>query len=495
MPHILIVEDNPDWTSTLKGFLVDAGYNESEITIAANEGEALSAIVQRPYVLAIVDVRLHGKEDDDSGISLALAIRKLSPCTKVIMQTGYKAQPSKVVRAIRYCGVADFIEKSQLGSDGDVDLALLVQRVLDKPEFEDQPEAGCLAIWLEHGHPLVFHARGEYVCINRTAQPLDLDLDKYRKQAHIAYTITGLEDRRTEVKDIGERIYKAIFGHPETLAVYTKAKVTNALMCLSFETCREMLGLPLEFLFDHDSGDYVVLDRPVYRFIAGVAPKHRALAPRVLADLPGKLRILLVASNTLPPIKGVDMEVAELAKSLRAHSDLVEIQLISTEEATHDRVKEEIGKWNPHVLHYAGHGYYDPQSPEESCLFFWPQENKDGMVITMKSQELKTLLEDSDIRLVYLSCCSGATTGEKAGLLHDDFLGLADAVVHGGVPTVLGYRWPVKDRWAPKLACAFYKSLLQQGHPAVALWQARRELAGMDKNNMTWLSPIMVHQA
>ena len=79
MPQILIVEDSPDWAATLKGFLVDAGHSEGDITTAANESQALVAIVQRSYDLAIVDVRLHGKQDDDSGISLALAIRKLSP--------------------------------------------------------------------------------------------------------------------------------------------------------------------------------------------------------------------------------------------------------------------------------------------------------------------------------------------------------------------------------------------------------------------------------
>ena len=112
----------------------------------------------------------------------------------------------------------------------------------------------------------------------------------------------------------------------------------------------------------------------------------------------------------------------------------------------------------------------------------------------MKSRELRTLLQESDVRLVYLSCCNGATTGERADLLHDDFLGLVDTIVQSGVPTALGYRRPVEDRWAPTLACAFYESLLQQGHPGVALWRARCELAGIDKNSLTWLSPIMVHQ-
>jgi CHAT domain-containing protein len=78
--------------------------------------------------------------------------------------------------------------------------------------------------------------------------------------------------------------------------------------------------------------------------------------------------------------------------------------------------------------------------------------------------------------------------------MDDDFLGIADAVVQAGVPSTLGFRWPVSDVGAPKLAKAFYGSLLRQGSPEIALWKARRELAGLGRDDPTWLSPILIHQ-
>ena len=111
----------------------------------------------------------------------------------------------------------------------------------------------------------------------------------------------------------------------------------------------------------------------------------------------------------------------------------------------------------------------------------------------MKATELKLLLEQSGARLVYLSCCYSTTAAGEVALLDDDFLGLADAAVQAGVPSVLGFRWPVADDGARRLALTFYQSLLDQGRPDVALFKARRELA-IDRNEPTWLSPILIHQ-
>jgi len=111
----------------------------------------------------------------------------------------------------------------------------------------------------------------------------------------------------------------------------------------------------------------------------------------------------------------------------------------------------------------------------------------------MTAAELKMLLGQSEVRLVYLSCCYGTATGASQTSLDDDFLGLADAVAQAGVPSVLGFRWPVSDDGARRLALAFYKSLLEQGSPEIALWNARCELA-INRNDTTWLSPVLIHQ-
>jgi CHAT domain-containing protein len=105
------------------------------------------------------------------------------------------------------------------------------------------------------------------------------------------------------------------------------------------------------------------------------------------------------------------------------------------------------------------------------------------------------LLRDSNVRFVYLSCCRGTTTSAAANLVDNDFLGIADGIIHAGVPAVLGFRWPVSDSGAKTLALEFYTSLAKQGQLDTALLDARREVATRNRDDITWLSPILIMQA
>jgi CHAT domain-containing protein len=79
--------------------------------------------------------------------------------------------------------------------------------------------------------------------------------------------------------------------------------------------------------------------------------------------------------------------------------------------------------------------------------------------------------------------------------LDDDYLGIADGIIQAGIPSVLGFRWPVSVGGAWKLALDFYRSFLRYGSPEHALLDARRELAMSDLNNPDWASPVLVVQS
>jgi len=191
----------------------------------------------------------------------------------------------------------------------------------------------------------------------------------------------------------------------------------------------------------------------------------------------------------------VDEEVRILEGKIKGQKRIpVYVTSIPTAQANYERIKSELSTTKYDIIHYAGHGSYVASSPEESCLYFWRDENR-SEIVKMTAAELKMLLEQSDARFIYLSSCYGSASGGSADLLDDDFLGLADAVIQAGVPSALGFRWPVSDIGAQGLASTFYQSLLEQGSPEIALWHARRELAAVGRNDPTWLSPILIHQA
>jgi CHAT domain-containing protein len=396
-----------------------------------------------------------------------------------------------VVKSIKFFGVEDFIEKSSLGGSSGVDLAAIVKEILDKPSFElglDQ-----LSLSFELGQPIMVRTRGAHVCALRTNKVCQLSVPIYNRRAQEARTAP---DSRFNVKVMGHELYRDIFENcHEVLATFSEAKAKRQPLCLSFEGARDFIGIPFEFTFLDQPAEYLILEHPVTRFINGVVPRRKALSPHAFAQLKGELRILIVASNTDPPITGVDQEAQHLAEFLERQRYVnVRVNLIPTEEATITRVRRVLRDCQVHIFHYAGHGLYDELSPEKSALFFWSKKNRKGSVESLSAAMLKRLLQDSEVRFAYFSSCLGSATGSESQLMDDDFLGIADAVVQAGVPSTLGFRWPVSDVGAPKLAEAFYRSLLRQGSPEIALWEARRELAGLNRDDPTWLSPILIHQ-
>ncbi len=499
MYKILVVDDEPDFRDTLRGRLSDEGHT---VRVASNEGQALDAVIQEPFDFALIDVRLHeGGEEDESGSSLAMAFRALDPKVHVILLTRY-VRAKQIVRAIRYLGVEQFVEKTP---DVVKQVLEIIAETRDRPGICDEPrepqlknfgDESRLSLSLVARQHLAIRSRGYHVCSRRSGRALVLDVERYARRTEVARQ--DWNNLRLQVEQIGRDLWRDVFGEqPEAKETYLTARASSQLLSLQFETPREYVCLPMEFMYSDAPQEYLVLQHPLARFVCEATPKREAISPRVLA-LTKELRVLIIASNTtsktLPPIDGADAEAQELSSYLKGQDRIpVDVKLIATEQATYERVRAELKAQNYDVVHYAGHGSYEADSPEESSLYFWAEADKQGGIVPMRATEVRLLLGQSGVRLVYLSSCYGTASGGKVALLDDDFLGLADAVAQAGVPSVVGYRWPVSDDGARRLALAFYKSLLDQGRPEVALWHARCELS-IDRNDTTWLSPILIHQ-
>lgn len=112
--RILIVDDMPDWRTTLSGILLDEGY---EVYTASSRDESLRLLAAERFHLAVLDVRLdESDEDNREGLELMRQIRTFDPTTLVIILTGY-ANVSMVQAALRpqSNGLAlaySFVEKS-----------------------------------------------------------------------------------------------------------------------------------------------------------------------------------------------------------------------------------------------------------------------------------------------------------------------------------------------------------------------------------------------
>jgi len=488
MTKVLVVDNDPDWQRKLEDLLRQVGY---DVEVADDESEAMDRLTQTQFQLALVDVRLHGEsKKDESGLSLAVAIRRLDPHVKIVLLTAFAPGTAQVVRAVRYQGVVNFIEKHKIKKASD--LQTIIEKALTESGFEEASELCQLSLSLEVGQPLVVRTQGKYVSAGRTSGVLELNLPRYLRRTETARGDPA--GFRFSIKGIGQDLYRDIFlSHKRVNDVYLAARAGSDLLSLSFEASREFLGAPLELLYSDELANYLSLLHPMSRFINGVVPQSRALSPEVLSQLKGKLRVLVIASDTRPPIALIDQIGEEIESLLKTHNSVV-VKLIPTAKATCAMVRHELKQCPYHIVHYVGHGLFEENSPEQSSLFFWEGQNRSGDVVPLSGAELRLLLQNSEVRLVHLSCCEGTRTGTAIDLLDDDYLGIADGIIQAGVPSVLGFRWPVSVGGARKLAIDFYRSLLKYGSPELALLDARRELAMSTLDTPDWASPILVVQ-
>ena len=106
------------------------------------------------------------------------------------------------------------------------------------------------------------------------------------------------------------------------------------------------------------------------------------------------------------------------------------------------------------IVHFAGHGRYDPINPDRSCWMF-----TDGPFYAF---ELQQTLANAEVRpwLIYGSACEGAQDGAASQSYHDGVYGMATAALSQGVAAYVGPLWRISDTDAKNMAAAFYEALL-----------------------------------
>jgi DNA-binding response OmpR family regulator len=100
--RVLVVDDEPDIRETLTDLLAADGY---EVSTAVDGADALSRVVAQRPNLVLLDVDMPRLR----GVEALVAIRALSPTTRVIMMSG-KADLDEAKRALA-AGAFDYVTK------------------------------------------------------------------------------------------------------------------------------------------------------------------------------------------------------------------------------------------------------------------------------------------------------------------------------------------------------------------------------------------------
>lgn len=142
--NVLVIDDLEDWRQVVGGLLQDAGY---DVKMAGDQDEAMRLLRARPYHVAIVDMRLDERDEQDrSGLNLAVRMKEHAPELSIIILTAYPALRS-AIDALQPSSNGDRLAYAYLEKAGIEHLLPKVEQAL----HNDARVNPHLEIVLEHG--------------------------------------------------------------------------------------------------------------------------------------------------------------------------------------------------------------------------------------------------------------------------------------------------------------------------------------------------------
>lgn len=515
--NTLVLDDEATWRDLITEVLEEEGHIVQAVETLA---EARECLAKQRFHLAVLDVVLSKDED---GLDLLNTLSALSGeadrfCGPVVL-TGYPTQEN-AIKALKGGATAFHVKPEEaivrkLGSEAK---SLIEQELLDASRrvvkqvllqgnrlYEDSTYTLCFD--LAPGEKPRAELIGPTTLVMNSKHVLELDIDSFAGRAddlQFHFSASDEDARlkwRPRARDIGSDLYERLFTKDVTLAkclVDAKAHSADQPLHIGFRGSQDLLRLPLELLYGETG--YWAIEKPLARQISGVMNTAKGI-DRVFLNKEPELKILLIGSNTKPAIPGVDEEIEQLRtdipKLCTSRGFNCTVHSIPTKDATWDTAYAHLSKCQYHIVHYAGHGSHHETNSDESGISFWEKPNRSGKVKPMPIHTLRNLLQYSNTRFFYLSCCVGAKGAAPAivKLNGNDFQGIVEGLVKVGIPGVLGYRWNVWDTEAKELALAFYEGLLTDLRLDLALSKARRALQETKYYNETWASPVLVTQA
>jgi hypothetical protein len=180
--------------------------------------------------------------------------------------------------------------------------------------------------------------------------------------------------------------------------------------------------------------------------------------------------------NSLPEARS---EAADVAEVLREHK--IEVDLFigapgseptpNARFATRLDVLAKMHNRNYHIIHYAGHGVFDPKNPELSGWLF-----ADGLLAAREliqfSQAPRLVMADACWSAAHPDASEKAPSPEQRGQLAPV---LADEFLRVGTGHFIGASWPLPDKEARTFATSFYAGLLgSDGQDPLSVGQAIR---------------------
>jgi tetratricopeptide (TPR) repeat protein len=203
--------------------------------------------------------------------------------------------------------------------------------------------------------------------------------------------------------------------------------------------------VPWEYL--HDGNDFLALSGKAF-----LTRKPIGLGEIEATESPQPLRLLVVVPNPngVPELNsekeiGVIQEVVDPAR----RNGWLEVDYLET--ATLSNIRSKIKHFQPHILHYTGHGGKLPISNET----YLACEDDDSELKPLFGDDIRRITAGStSLQLVVLSGCMTAQTH-----YHDALKGIGTNLLLGNLPAVVAMQYSILDESGIEFARKFYAEL------------------------------------
>ncbi len=327
---------------------------------------------------------------------------------------------------------------------------------------------------------------------------------------------------QSKLQDLGKELMRYIFEKNFGFAWDFKEYVTKAgglgNARIRFVVEKEFHPIVLEAIYGpHEEleKDYWMLHAPIYRTVAEYGGLWDPLFHNQ-ETRKGPLNILIIESPTEGEVvireRGTDIEarritlkplmnVIEECEFLRNYRSSPEysgrvkigkVELIPrSDDPTPfvDQVREalEPGKQVWHIVHYAGHSYFDRDTNKGYVFFPGGKDEKGDSVIKEVDLDLLSVwLRKARPNFVFLSSC------------HSSEEGFVFALARNQIPAIVGFRWDIEDDAAAEYVRLFYRTLFSGEHELLeyVFLKARQEIHNNNRyrDNPIWAAPVLVMQ-
>lgn len=303
------------------------------------------------------------------------------------------------------------------------------------------------------------------------------------------------------IKNVGQEVFERVILEHDLLSMFQECSRNKGIV--EFKIDEEYIEFPIELLFHEDFvAPTLAITKQILNLGSSVNRK-----PLSAAYYGGEEINALLIGTSSDDLVGVNEEIRSVCESLVSQEsifrfkkvtcltddrtivdiDSSKIQIVPPTKANFNEEIRKDGDEAYQLLHFAGHGRFDKDYPDRnSGLLFQNDE-------LLSLLELKTCLQQSNLRFVYLNACDSGQQGTRNN--GEMFLSNIRAALIAGVPLVLAMRWAILDHGAKLIAELFYKSFIKNGYPEIALQEAKREARGklaQARDDVSWAAPMLI---